>query len=156
MRTALAAAVAAISLSIACARATPEQAPSPPDEAADLLHERVWLDKEPRGWGDQFHLMVFDGDHSGVYQDRTVWKGNFEVFIYEADGNTLDLRLPGSRKTMKTGFRIEKSKRGEADVKLTLDKMPAGPTTYYGYRFDGGGAATPDAWVKATFGSVAD
>lgn len=153
MRTSITAAAVAVSLAAAaaaCGQSTPQRDPLPPGEAAELLHERVWLDKEPRGWSDKFHLMIFDGDHSGVYQDRTIWKGSFEVFIYEADGNTLDLRLPGSKKTVKTTFTIEKQKRGEADVKLTIDKPFEGPATYYGYKFDGGAAS----FVETRFGHL--
>lgn len=151
MRTAIAATIVAVSLSAAaCKQDGPKPAPLPPDEAVELLDQRIWLDSEPRGWTDKFHLLVFDGANTGVYQDRTIWKGAFEIFIYEADGAKLDLRLPGSRKTMKTGFKVEKAKRGEADLKLTLDKTFAGPTTYYGYKFDGGG----DAFVEARFGAL--
>lgn len=154
MRTAIAATIIAVSLSaVACTQQKPKPEPLPPDQAAEMLAKRIWLDKEPRGWSDPFHILMFDGDATGVYQDRTVWKGAFEVFIYEADGARLDLRLPGSRKTMKTGFKVEKATRGEADVKLTLDKTFEGPTTYYGYRFDGGGV-DPDAWVEARFGTL--
>ncbi len=151
-RTALAAAVVttAVTLALAaCSRdAAPRQAPLPPDEATTLLAQRIWLDQEPRGPSDKFNVLVFDGQRSGVVQERTIWKGSFEVFVYEADRGRLNIKLPGSRKQLKTGFSIERAKRGDADVKLTLDKAPAGPTVYYGYRFDGHDA---DAWVAEHF-----
>lgn len=158
MRTALAAAVVAISLTAACAQDRPRAAPLPPDEATELLHQRIWLDKEPRRPGDRFHLLAFAAEDYGVSQERTIWKGAFENFIYEADGATLAFRLPGSRKVVKTGFRIEPAKRGEADLKLVLDTSPLGPTTYYGYQLGEGGAdaAGAEAWVKAKFGAIAD
>jgi hypothetical protein len=152
MRTTIAAAIVAVSLTAACGKTAPQRDPLPPGEAAELLHKRIWLDTEPRGWSDKFHLLVFDGDHSGVYQDRTVWKGTFEVFIYEADGKTLDLRLPGSKKTVKTTFSIEKAKRGEADVKLTIDKPFDGPTSYYGYKFD----HDADTFISQRFGALVE
>jgi hypothetical protein len=152
MRTAIALAIVAVSLTAACSKdAATRRDPLPPDEAAELLHQRIWLDKEPRGQNEVFHLFVFDHGQMGIYQDRTIWKGKFEMFIYEAEGKSIEMRLPGSRKIIKTGFSIEKAKRGEADVKLTLDKPFEGPKEYYGYRFDGGA----DAFVDAKFGALA-
>jgi len=154
MRTTIAAAIVAASLAAACSRDARDQPkPLPPDEAADLLHERIWLDKQPRTGGDRFHLMVFDAGEFGVYQDRTIWKGNFEMFMYKAKDRAIEMRLPGSRKTVKTTFRVERVRHGEADVKLTLDTPFAGPKSYYGYDFDGGDA---DAYVEAKFGSLPD
>jgi hypothetical protein len=151
MRTTIAAAIVAVSLTAACSqKATPQREPLPPDQAAELLHQRIWLDKEPRGQNDVFHLFVFDEGQLGIYQDRTIWKGKFEMFIYEAEGKTIEMRLPGSRKIVKTSFTVEKSKRGEADVKLTLDKPFEGPKEYYGYRFDG----EADAFVQQHFGDL--
>jgi hypothetical protein len=152
-RTAIAAAVvaAAVLSQGACSRdhrATPKGA-LPPDEATALLDKRVWLDKEPRGPRDVFHLMIFDRSHAmGVYQDRTIWKGTFEAFKYEAQKGRLDLVMPGSGKRVKTGFTVERARRGEADVKLTLEKAPMGPTVYYGYDFGGGDA---EQWVAEHF-----
>lgn len=144
-RTVLAVAVATAALA-ACSRdAGTRHAPLPPDEATELLHQRIWLDQEPRKESDSFHVLVFDGgQHMGVFQNRTIWKGNFEGFLYEAQSGRLDLRLPASHKRLQTGFSIEKAKRGRADVKLTLQKSPNGPTVYYGYRFDG----DADAFAK--------
>src|SRR5688572_26578997 len=121
MRTAIAAAIVAVSLTAACGKAAPRHKdPLPPGEAAELLHQRIWLDKEPRGQNEVFHLFVFDEGQMGIYQDRTIWKGKFEMFIYEAEGKTIEMRLPGSRKIIKSGFSVEKSRHGKADVKLTL------------------------------------
>jgi hypothetical protein len=151
-RTVLAVVVAITALAAACSRdAGTRRAPLPPDEATELLHQRIWLDQEPRKESDSFHVLVFDGEQSGVLQNRTIWKGSFEIFLYEAQRGRIDLRLPASRKRLHTGFTIEPAKRGQADVKLTLQKSPSGPTVYYGYRFDGGDA---DAWLPKTFGTA--
>jgi hypothetical protein len=137
----------------ACARDQARQAPLPPDEATSLLAQRVWLDREPRGPNDRFHILFFDGEQAGVFQDRTVWKGSFEVFLYEAQRGRLDVKLPASRKRLNTGFTVEHVRKGNADVKLTLEKSPAGPTVFYGYRLEG--HADADAWVADHFGARA-
>lgn len=151
-RTAIATAVvvAAVLSQAACSRdhARPHGG-LPPDEAAALLSRRVWLDKEPRGPRDIFHIVIFDRDHAmGVFQDRTIWKGTFEAFKYEAQRGQLDVVLPGSNKRVKTTFTVERARRGDADVKLTLGGAVFGPTVYYGYDFGGGDA---DSWVAAHF-----
>ncbi len=146
--TVVLAALAALAV-VACGRdAAPRKAPLPPDEATEVLAQRIWLDKEPAGWSDPFHVLVFDPSGTGVYQERTVWKGTFELFLYEAEAGRLDLRLPATRKVVKTGFTIEPERRGEADVKLTLERVPAGPRVYRGYRVPGGDVET---WLKARF-----
>jgi hypothetical protein len=126
----------------------------PPDEATALLDKRVWLDHEPRTEGEQFHLLIFDRQHAmGVFQHRTVWKGNFEAFRYEAQKGRIDMKLPGSRSRVQTGFTVERVKRGQADVKLTLERSPRGPQVYYGYDFGGHDA---ESWLAARFGALGD
>lgn len=151
-RTAIATAVvaAAVLSQAACSRDhAATRGGLPPDEATALLAKRVWLDKEPRGPRDVFHLLIFDREHAmGVYQDRTIWKGTFEAFKYEAQKGQLDMVLPGSGKRVKTAFTVERARRGDADVKLTLERAPAGPTVYYGYDFGGHDA---EAWVAERF-----
>lgn len=154
MRTTIAAAIVAASLAAACSPDAQRDQPKPlpPDQAAELLDKRVWLDKEPRGWSDKFNLLIFSEDVHGVHQQGTIWKGGYEIFIYEADGNKLDVRMPGSSKVVKTTFRVEQARRGEADVKLTIEKPFAGPATYYGYRFDG----RAEDFVESRFGHLVE
>src|SRR5687768_14210167 len=101
MRTVILA-VALAALSSSCSR----DAASPPrvadNDSAQLLHRRVWLDEEPRTEHDRFHILFFDREKTGVYQDRTVWKGEFELFRYQARDGGLVLKLPGSKRVVKT------------------------------------------------------
>jgi len=151
-RTAIAAAVVAVTVLSqgACSRdAKTRHDGLPPDEATALLDKRIWLDKEPRGPNDTFHILVFEREHAtGIFQHRTIWKGGFELFKYEAQRGRIDMKLPGSRKRVQTGFTIERARRGDADVKLTLERAPQGPTVYYGYNFEGHDA---DAWIAEHF-----
>lgn len=154
-RTAIAAAVVAVAVLSqgACSRDASHRGALPPDEATALLDKRIWLDKEPRGPRDEFHVMVFDRrSSSGIFQHRTIWKGQFELFIYEAQRGRIDMKLPGSHKRVQTGFTVERARRGDADVKLTLERTPQGPTVYYGYNFEGHDA---DTWLAARFGAEA-
>ncbi|HUQ05589.1 MAG TPA: hypothetical protein VM261_23965 [Kofleriaceae bacterium] len=156
-RTAIAAAVVSVLVLSqgACSRDASKRDAVPPDEATALLDQRIWLDKEPRSQTDQFHVLVFNRRQgSGVMQRGTIWKGHYEIFLYEAQKGRIDMKLPGSQKRVQTGFGIEREKHGRADTKLTLERTPQGPTVYYGFRFDGHDAGDIDAWLAAQFGDV--
>ncbi len=156
-RTVIAAAAiaaAAVLSQGACTREAGNLGALPPDEAAALLDKRIWLDREPRSPRDEFHVLAFNRRSStGVFQHGTVWKGQYEIFLYEAQKGRIDMKLPGSHKRVQTGFTVERVRRGDADVKLTLDRAPVGPTVYYGYNFEGHDA---DAWLAARFTHLRD
>lgn len=157
---AAAVAVAALSLTLtACGskRAADRERPLPPDRAAEVLHERVWLDHAPRSPQDRFHLAIFEEGGAAIEMHRTVWKGNFEVFFYEADGRQIDFFLPSSGTETRSAFRIEPF-RGQqgADVKLVIDHPPIGPREYLGFGGEDHGlrATDPtsiDAWLAERF-----
>jgi len=154
MRTTLAAAATAVAvISLAGCHKQPERAkPVPPDEAAELLGERLWLDHAPRGERDRFHLALFDPSGIGIVQERTIWKGDFEMFLHEADDGRIELVRPASGEQVTTGFHIEPTRTREgADYKLILEHNPFGPREYLGF---GGDGASPDAWLARRFGGA--
>jgi hypothetical protein len=132
----LAVAALAAPLSTACKHDASRPPSVAKDEAATLLHRRIWLDHEPKSGDERFHVLVFDKGKSGIYQDRSVWKGSFELFRYETDHGRLTFKLPGSKKVVKTAFRIERARRGEADVHLVIDEPADGPKEYWGYKME--------------------
>lgn len=149
-------AAAALSLTAAACRSdsAPAHKPLPPDRAAELLHERIWLDHLPRSPADKFHLAIFDDGGSAIAMHRTVWKGDFEVFFYDVDGRDLEFFLPASGTEMRSAFHIEKVSGPEnADVKLVIEHPPTGPREYLGFAGDGGAIdqAAADAWLADRF-----
>ena len=79
------AAVAALSLA-ACKSSSTKVVSG--DEARDLLIERNWMDRMPETERD--HLFVYRFVPSmggGVFQDRTLYKGTFELFAFEHTAN---------------------------------------------------------------------
>jgi hypothetical protein len=143
MRT-LAAALALSSLSLAftaaCDRA-PKSTALPGDEARSLLLDRNWIDRLPEKKSDKLHVFRFvPSMGGGVYQDRTIFFGTFELFQFEhtADEIRFALLHTGDRKTVK--YRIEaidKPGPDGFDLKLILDGSPRGPSVYYGWRKEG-------------------
>jgi len=103
------------------------------ERAGKLLIDRNWIDVMPRQKEDRLHVFRFVPKMGGgVYQDRNVYKGEFELFMFKAQKGELTLRFPDRSETYKTGFKIERVDGPEPfDLKLTLDRSPRGPRVYY-------------------------
>lgn len=134
MRTVLALCVAA-SLA-ACAPSAPPSARVSTDEARTLLIDRNWLDQMPQT--DRDHLFVYrfvPNMGGGVFQDRTLFKGTFELFSFKVKGDEITFVLHETKDTVTSKFVIEKVD-GPApfDLKLTIPGDPRGPKTYFGSR----------------------
>jgi hypothetical protein len=69
----------------------------------------------------------------GVFQDRTLFAGAFELFTFRVDGDTIVFDLHHTHDKVRAAFRIERVD-GPApfDLRLTLDPSPRGPAVYYG------------------------
>jgi hypothetical protein len=105
-------------------------------EAAGLLIDRNWIDRMPDNHSDRLHVFRFvPSMGGGVYQDRTLFKGTFELFKFKVKGEQLDIVLPETRERVTSRFTIE-NVNGPApfDLKLTLQSVPRGPQVYYGIR----------------------
>lgn len=109
-----------------------------PDEAEKLLSNRIWIDRMPVDNEDRFRIYYFvpkEGGGSGVYQDRTLFAGRFELFFFEHDGKTIRFHLPQKKQRVSVAYRIDAvSDRAPFDLRLTLDPSPRGPRLYYGFR----------------------
>lgn len=106
----------------------------PPDEAAELLINRNWLDVWPKEESDRLHVYRFvPSMGGGVFQDRTLFEGHFELFRYQVDGEHLTIDWPHSKSEDRMVFRVSRVD-GPApfDLKLELSTTSRGPRTYYG------------------------
>ena len=112
-------------------------------QARSLLVNRNWLSKMPENRKDRFQVFRFipEFNNSGVYQDRTIYAGGFELFAFEHTGEEIRFNLlhTSNRKTAR--YRIEELRPGEGpgsfDLKLSLDQSPRGGATYYGWKNEG-------------------
>ena len=106
------------------------------DEAAKLLLDRNWLDRMPAS--DRDHLFVYrfvPTMGGGVFQDRTLYKGTFELFKFAVDGDHITFDLLETGDKLSRAFQIE-AVDGPApfDLKLTVTGDPRGPGVYFGMR----------------------
>lgn len=108
----------------------------PDDEAKRLLIDRNWMDRMPET--DRDHLFVYRFVPSmggGVFQDRTLYKGTFELFQFEATGDQIRFDLLETKTKVISPYTIE-AVDGPApfDLKLTISDDPRGPKVYFGMR----------------------
>ena len=106
------------------------------DEAKQLLIDRNWIDRMPRTDRDKLHVYRFVPNMGGgVFQDRTLYKGTFELFKFSVDGDHILFDLPETGEHVRSQFHIENVDGPEPfDLKLTVWSDPRGPTIYYGMR----------------------
>ena len=106
------------------------------DEARHVLIDRNWIDRMPETERDKLHVYRFVPKMGGgVYQDRTIFKGTFELFQFEATNDEIMFNLLETHDRVKVPYTIEHVD-GPApfDLKLTIPGDPRGPVTYYGIR----------------------
>jgi hypothetical protein len=123
----------------ACSPSSPSSPSSkalPAEEAGRLLLDRNWLDRMPETERD--HLFVYRFVPSmggGVFQDRTLYKGTFELFSFTASAGQLRFVLHETKQDVTSQFTIERVD-GPApfDLKLTIPGDPRGPRVYFGMR----------------------
>jgi hypothetical protein len=137
MRTVLA--VSLLALACGCSRPRAADAVSP-EEAKRLLIDRNWLDRYPGTPSDRLNVFRFVPKMGGgVFQDRTLYAGQFELFSFEATGEEIRFQLWHTGDTARTRYTVErlpKDKKSPFDLKLTLESSPRGPSVYYGWTQD--------------------
>src|ERR1700733_2722117 len=77
------------------------------DEAKQLLIDRNWIDRMPQTERD--HLFVYrfvPTMGGGVFQDRTLYKGTFELFTFTVDADHIDFNLPQTHHRVRSQFPI--------------------------------------------------
>lgn len=105
------------------------------EQQKSLLIDRNWMDRMPETKHDRLHVYRFvPGMGGGVFQDRTVFKGTFELFRFEAQNGEIRFDLPETDEKITSKFKIEEVKQPPFDLKLTISDDPRGPHIYFGMR----------------------
>ena len=101
-------------------------------EARKLLLDRNWLTEMPETERDHFHVYRFvPSMGGGVFQDRTAFRGQFELFAFHTKDDLLELHLPHTGDNALLHYKIERVKHGVFDLRLTIEHNPRGPDVYY-------------------------
>lgn len=106
------------------------------EDARDLLIDRNWLDRMPET--DRDHLYVYrfvPNMGGGVFQDRTLYKGTFELFSFSVKDSAITFKLHETKTEVTSPYTIETVEGPEPfDLKLTIADDPRGPKIYYGMK----------------------
>jgi hypothetical protein len=131
MSLSLCAGLAALS---GCSKARPAAVPT--DEAQRLLLDRNWLDRVPQTPRDRLHVFRFvPAMGGGVYQDRTLFAGTFELFSFDHDGERIRFHLHHTGEEASARYTIERmAGDGPYDLHLHITDSPRGPHDYYSLR----------------------
>ncbi|HEY1550314.1 MAG TPA: hypothetical protein VGG28_20945 [Kofleriaceae bacterium] len=127
----------AIALAVVLSACSSHKSPTiAKDEAKQLLIDRNWIDRMPQTERD--HLFVYrfvPAMGGGVFQDRTLYKGTFELFTFKVDADHIDFDMPQTHEKVRSQFQIDKVAAPKPfDLKLTIWSDPRGPHEYYGIR----------------------
>ncbi len=116
-------------------------------DAAKALENRNWMDQWPTDDREGLHVYRFTPSMGGgVYQDRTLFAGQFELFNYDVGGDVggelgegrLSIRWPHTKETENLSFTIHKVKGPKPfDLKLTLEGNLRGPSVFFGRSVEG-------------------
>lgn len=113
----------------------------PPEQAKKLLLDRNWLDRVPQKVDDKLHVYRFvPSMGGGVFQDRTIFFGTFELFTFEADGARIRFNLLHTGDKRVSTYTIEELATpgpDGVDLLLTITDDPRGTRRYYGWRNEG-------------------
>jgi hypothetical protein len=133
MRTLLLASVAALAVTACSSKSSPQLSAS---DARDVLIDRNWIDRMPETPRERLHVYRFvPSMGGGVYQDRTLFKGTFELFMFKVEGDHLLFDLPETHEKVTSQFTIERVDGPRPfDLKLTIWADPRGPQVYFGMR----------------------
>ena len=135
MRSAVATALVAVVViaSAACTRDRARSAELSRQDADRALIDRNWMDAWPTDKDERLRLYRFTPSMGGgVYQDRTMFKGQFELFQYQAGAGAIEFQFPDTAEHVRAPFTIERvSGPAPFDLKLTIAHDPRGPGVYY-------------------------
>ena len=108
-----------------------DSAPAPKHQE-DLLTDRLWVDHIPRGERDVFQIFAaITEDPVGVFQSTSRWKGEFEMFKYEAHGDEMRIFFPQTRTSEKVHVKATECNRNGMDYCLELEGSNHGVKKYY-------------------------
>ena len=131
--------VAALLLAGACSKTTTHALP--PERARQTLIDRNWIDRLPETVDDKLKVYRFvPSMGGGVFQDRTIFFGTFELFTFEADGARIRFNLLHTGDKRVSTYTIDElatpGPEG-VDLLLTIADDPRGPKRYFGWRNEG-------------------
>lgn len=116
-------------------------------ESHRLVMDRLWLDHVPTSERDTVNVFAMLSEHSvGIFDSSSAWRGQYELFRFEANGGEVRLHYPQTDKRETVRAKAERCSEGGMDYCLKLTGASNGVKKYYSREgWEIGGAAQPDA-----------
>lgn len=118
--------------------APPPEEGNPPEAAApSVLVDRLWIDVIPQRESDKFNFYIFSSEDNIGLNDKaeSVYRHLLEIFFYNANNNQITFQFPHDRRSLKSGYKVEKlsKPKDDVDLQLTIEKDPqnSGKSTVY-------------------------
>jgi hypothetical protein len=99
----------------------------------ELFYDRIWVDHLPKSDTDTFQIMAAVTEQPmGVFQQTSRWKGQFELFRYDARGDgQMEIVYPQTGTREKVRYRAWKCSEQSFDFCLQIDGASRGIKKYY-------------------------
>lgn len=106
------------------------------DRGQQFFYDRLWVDHLPSTETDTFNIFAAVTEQPvGVFDRRSVWKGEWELFRYEGRGDgQIELLYPQSKSKARMSYRAWKcTEKKDFDFCLEVSGGK-GPKKYYSQR----------------------
>jgi hypothetical protein len=115
---------------------------------ANVALDRIWIDHIPRNDRDTFSLFAAITEQPfGIFQATSQWKGQYELFQYEAHGDEIRFHYGQTGDREKAKIKATKCSEKGFDYCLTIDGASRGVKKYYSMEewiIEGNGTDTID------------
>jgi hypothetical protein len=97
-----------------------------------LALDRIWIDHLPRTERDTIQIFAAVSEENfGVFQQTSVWKGNFELFQFKAQGDKLKVVFPQDNDKEELRTKARPCNEGQMDYCLEIEGSSRGVKKYY-------------------------
>ena len=97
-----------------------------------ILKDRLWIDHLPRNERDTVNIFaLLDEPSVGLFEMRSVWRGAFEAFRFEASGTEVRIVFPHTGDKLKLTAKAKRCKEREMDFCLDVEGADRGAKRYY-------------------------
>jgi hypothetical protein len=106
------------------------------DRGQQIFYDRLWVDHLPKSETDTFDIFAAITEQPvGVFDHRSMWKGEWELFRHEARGDgQIELLFPQSKSKARMTYRAWKC-NDKKDFDYCLEVSGGkGPKKYYSQR----------------------
>ena len=97
-----------------------------------LLTDRIWIDHMPRNDRDVIQVFLAITDQPmGIFQAASQWKGSYELFRYEAQGDEMRIVFPQTGDREKVTAKARRCNERGMDYCLEMSGASRGVKRYY-------------------------